>query len=359
LTHELNLTSRAARRPASAAAPAWVCAVDAIPPEPVRRAFRTFGMIVVRNALTAEEVGRVRAELDGSFASEHMREIPVMCQSELLKHPIVWSTMFKERIVRALRAALGPDLCYHQDFDVQRNSYGQLGWKRYTGWHMDSGSEGGNAYLRASDYRFAKCGIFLQDFDNGWGGGIRVKRKSHRRYFETNSLKRGIFFARRSIVRLASELHLDVDTFHVPTRAGDLCFFDSRLLHSSVTPSWENIRRIGYDRNPAIQGFWRDIPLGHTKYVIYWDASNAAMVADFLQNSVKRAAGEPCGMIERPSHPATFTRTLAMRFPDDFPAAFVDAANERQVGIVTLPKAETDFYKGKLQTMQLLHPPRG
>jgi Phytanoyl-CoA dioxygenase (PhyH) len=334
----------------------WEFAGDDFPAATVREAFRIHGVALIRNALDADEVRRARAELDRAFASEHMRDVAVMCPTEIVKHPPVWSMMFKSRIVRALRAALGPELCYHQDLDVQRNSYGQIGWKRHTGWHMDSGSEGANAYLRAPDYRFAKCGVFLQDFDNGWGGGIRIKPKSHRAFSEPAGLRQRLFFARRALCRVASMLHLDIDTLHVPIRAGDFCFFDSRLLHSSVTPHRENIRRIGYDHTPEIQGYWRDVPIEHTKYVIYWDASNAAMVADFLRNSVKRAAAEPTGMTEQYARPATFTRILAMRFPDDFPAEFIAAAKQHEVGVVSLPQAETDLYKQKLRSMKLIHP---
>lgn len=341
---------------APAAASAWEVVGEEVPAPAVREAFRIFGIILVRNALSREEVARVRTALDHAFATEQMRDVAVMCPAQILRHATVWSMIFKERIVRALRAALGAELCYHQDLDVQRNNYGQNGWRRYTGWHMDSGSEGANAYIRAPDYRFAKCGIFLQNFDNGWGGGIRIKPKSHRGLAEPDGLRRRLFFGRRALCRVASIAHLDLDTVHVPIRAGDCCFFDSRLLHSSVAPGRENIKRIGYDQKPDIQGFWSDIPPEHTKYVIYWDASNAAMVADFLRNSIKRAENEPPGMIERHSRPATFTRILATRFPDDFPEAFVTAARERQIGVVSLAKPETDFYKNKLKTMQLVHP---
>jgi hypothetical protein len=351
----VNVTTQpGGRRSTPRATPAWDFDCDDFPSQAVSRAFRIFGMIVVRSALSRDEVKQVRAELDRAFASEHMRDVAVMCGREVLEHPPVWSMMFKDRIVRALRAALGPELCYHQDLDAQRNSYGQIGWKRHTGWHMDSGSEGANAYIRAADYRFAKCGIFLQDFDNGWGGGIRIKPKSHRGHSQPDGLRRRLFFARRALARAASIVHLDFDTFHVPTRAGDLCFFDSRLLHSSVTPSWKSIKQIGYDRTPQIQGFWRDIPPEHTKYVIYWDSSNAAMVADFLRNSIKRAEREMPGMIEQHSRLAYFTRTLAMRFPDDFPEAFIRTAAERQISVVSLSKQDTEYYKGKLQTMRLL-----
>ena len=92
---------------------------------------------------------------------------------------------------------LGPELWYQHDWDVQRNSYGLKGWKRHSGWHMDAGSETGNDYLRAADYRFVKCGIFLQDFDNGWGGGIRIKPKSHRGLFEPYRAQARLVLCRR------------------------------------------------------------------------------------------------------------------------------------------------------------------
>jgi hypothetical protein len=353
--NSVNLTTVGNQGPRYAALP-WAFDNEKLAPEAVRSAFRTFGIVLVRHVLDREELRRTRAVLDRAFASEYLREVPVMCPTETLKHAAVWSMMFKERVVAALHAALGPELCYHQDLDVQRNNYGQRGWKPHTGWHMDSGSEGANAYLRAADYRFAKCGIFLQDFDNGWGGGIRIKPKSHRGLAEPKGLRRRLFFARRALSRAASIVHLDFDTLHAPLQAGDFCFFDSRLLHSSVPPSLENIKRIGYDRTPEIQGFWRDIPPEHTKYVIYWDASNAAMVPEFLRNSRQRAERELPGMVEQYCRPATFTRILAVRFPDDYPEDFVRAAQERHIGIVSLSQEQTDFYKSKLRTMQLLHP---
>jgi phytanoyl-CoA dioxygenase PhyH len=334
----------------------WEFAGDDFAPALVRRAFALSGIVLVRDVLNRDEVRAVRGELDRAFAGEGLRNSSVMCPTELHLYPLIWSAIFKSRIVRALNAALGPELRYYQDLHVARNSYGQCGWKRHTGWHMDSGSEGANAYLRAPGYRFAKCGIFLQDFDNGWGGGIRIKPKSHRGHAEPAGLRRRLFFARRAMNRAASIAHLDFDTLYVPVRAGDFCFFDSRLLHSSVPPSRENIKRIGYDRTPDIQGFWRDIPPEHTKYVLYWDASNADMVVDFMRNSVQRAERELPGMVEQDSRMAMFTRYLAVRFPDDLPADFVMAARERQIGIVTLSKAETDFYKSKLRTMQLINP---
>jgi hypothetical protein len=324
--------------------------------EDIRQAFRVLGFAVIRNVLDRQEVALVRLALDRAFGSAHAQDLPTLVSTEMIKHEPIWRTLFKERIVNSLRAALGPELFYQHDLDVQRNSFGVTGSKLYTGWHMDAGSETGNDYLRAADYRFAKCGIFLQDFDNGWGGGIRVKPKSHRGLFEPNRFKRRLFFCRRALNRIALMMHMDMDTFEVPTRAGDLCFFDSRLLHSSVPPSRENIKRIGYDRKPDIRVYWPDVPEECTKYVIYWDACSAAMVDDFLRNSVKRAQTEPEGMIEHRYRPAAYTRVLSVRYPDDFPQTFVAEATERSIGVASLTIQEAAFYKRKLKTMQLLHP---
>ena len=324
-------------------------------PEDIRRAFRIFGFAVIRGVLERDELASVRAELDRAFDSAALRDLAVMCSTELLRREMIWRCLFKERVVRSLRAALGPELCYQNDLDVQRNSYGQGGLQRRRGWHMDAGSETQNDYLRSADYRFAKCGIFLQDFDNGWGGGIVVKPKSHRRFFEPNALKRRVFCLRRALDRAAIRAGVELDTLQVPTRAGDLCFFDSRLLHSSLLPSGANIRQIGYDRKPDIGLFWPAIPRAHTKYVIYWDACNRAMVDDFLRNSIARSESEIRDLQEAPGRAAVFTRILSVRYPEDYPADFVAAARGCDVGVASLGTERAAFYKQKLQTLQLQH----
>ena len=182
-----------------------------------------------------------------------------------------------------------------------------------------------------------------------------VKPKSHRRFFESNPVKRNLFLLRRAFDRAAIRAGMDVDTRRVPTRAGDLCFFDSRLLHSSVLPSAANIRKIGYDRKQDIGLFWPTIPKEHTKYVIYWDACNRAMVDDFLRNSISRSENEIRGMTEEPCRTAVFTRFLSVRYPDDYPGDFVAAARSREVGVASLDAERAAFYKQKLQSMRLLH----
>jgi hypothetical protein len=143
---------------------------------------------------------------------------------------------------------------------------------------------------------------------------------------------------------------------HVPTRAGDLCFFDSRLLHASAAPSRDNIRRVGRDRLQHDAYFWPQISSHHTKYVLYWDSCNTAMSADFLRNSMQRSQTEPAGMIEKPLAPAVWTRILALSYPYDFPPGFVAAAESQRIVIASLGPADASLYKRKLDNMQLSHP---
>jgi hypothetical protein len=324
--------------------------------EQMRAAFRVFGFVVVRGAIDPQEVTALRSELDRAFDNGSLFDPSRMCSTELLEREPIWRYLFKDRIVNPLRAVLGPELYYQNDLHVQRNSFGQAGLQRHRGWHMDAGSETHNGYLRSQHYRFAKCGIFLQAFDNGWGGGIRVKPKSHRRLFEPNLLKRNFFFLRRVLNRAAIRLRMDLDTLEVPTRAGDLCFFDSRLLHSSVLPSCVNVKRLGYDRKEDVGSFWSDIPAQHTKYVMYWDACNRAMVEDFLRNSIRRSEAERSGVHERPGRPAVFTRFLSVRYPDDYPTEFVEAATGAQVAVATLDAERATLYKQQLQSMRSWQP---
>ena len=330
----------------------WEFGADERSGTAIQSAFRAYGFAVVRGVVTQPELAALRSELDRTFDSARLRGEPVMSNTEALACAAVWRCLFKESVVRSLRAALGPELYYHTDLHVQRNSFGQAGLQRHRGWHMDASSETHNEYLRSPEYRFAKCGIFLQDFDNGWGGGIRIKPKSHRRFFESNPLKRGLFFVRRVLDRAAIRLQMEVDTLQVPTRAGDLCFFDSRLLHCSVLPSAANIRKIGYDRKKDVGSFWAHIPRAQTKYVIYWDACNAGMVEDFLRNSVKRAGTENSAL----GRPAVFTRYLSVVYPDDYPADFVTAASAHDVSVASLSAERAGLYKEKLDPMRVSHP---
>src|SRR3990167_11440807 len=138
--------------------------------------FRKNGFVIVRNVLTDEEVTDIRQYLDEWFKTKHSNTQRFMLLPSILKHEFLYKLYFKPQIVNALRSALGPELSYIHDLHVQRNAFG-VEWpenakfpKRGTGWHIDAGSESTQYYLREKSYKFAKCGILLQDATNGFGG---------------------------------------------------------------------------------------------------------------------------------------------------------------------------------------------
>ncbi len=116
-----------------------------------------------------------------------------------------------------------------------------------------------------------------------------------------------------------------------------------------MLPSTDNIRKIGYDRKQDITAFWSDVPREHTKYVIYWDACNRAMMDDFLRNSMGRSQLETDAEQRRPP---VFTRTLALRYPDDYPTEFVARAHAQDISVATLSGEQAASYKQKLRALQ-------
>lgn len=342
--HERTGRSRPSRRPA------WDLDAADAEPEAVRAAFASWGMIVLRGAFDAHEVERLRHELDEAFEKEGLQG--VMVPKEIIRYERIWRRMFEPSIVAALKAALGEPLYYQNDMDVQRNCFHLIRWTRCSGWHFDAISERQQPYLFDPRYRFAKCGIFLQDFDNGWGGGIRIKPRSHRAYTETRALPRAWYRWRNRAFEAAIHARVDFASADVPTRAGDACFFDSRLLHASVPWARQHRRAVKVTRRDNAKRYWPNVPREHTKYVLYWDVCHRDMVQDFLENSVRRAALEPEGMQETPEIRAIFTSCLSCCYPQDYPAEFVAAARAQGIEVATLPPERAADYVRKLATIR-------
>ena len=104
------------------------------------------------------------------------------------------------------------------DFQIHRNLFGT--------WHVDSGAEKSAPYLHRKDYKFVKCGIYLQDNSKEWGGGIQLVPKSHLFPIKTQIRKLD-----HKIKSIRDKFSLKNNILDVPIKAGDFLAFDSRLLH--------------------------------------------------------------------------------------------------------------------------------
>lgn len=267
------------------------------------------GFLLIPSVLSRSDVDEIRAFCDGQFrdGSDYINT------SRMMTLPLLYRTMFREPITRVLKDVLGDDFTLYPNFNVQKNSFGD-----YRLLHRDCDSEGKEAYLLRPDYRFVKCGIYLQDNDPEWGGGINVTAGRHRLRSITGSPRWDfrLYRVRDVILMKAKERRVDI-------KAGDLVIFDSRLPHTSTFAShfkWEDVQ----------DGRLRVLPPDRTKYVIYWDASStASYVADFMQNSARRAKKE-----------VAFANYVRLRYPESFPPDFVEAVEKAGIKVAQLERKE-------------------
>ena len=287
--------------------------------------YRKFGFCIIRNVLDASEVEEFRALLDRTFLNRD--PIPrMLLPQDILKMKELYLIPFRERVVEKLRASFGEELCYFTDFQLQRNMFGGH-------WHVDSGSEYHNAYLMDPSYRFAKCGVFLQDSTTGWGGTIDVVPKGHKFWLSrfTNQYLPNLF-----IKTMLDKFGPKFKGMTVHVKPGDMVFFDSRLPHISTNPTKENMKAVEIFSGMRCEG----IPPEHTKYVFYWNAMNKSMASDFLINSQKRVFAE-----ESYGKELFYSDYLSHSYPDDYPDDFVRHAEKQRVHIASLEKFKTDVFK--------------
>lgn len=288
--------------------------------------FKKYGFCVVRNVLTKDEVLALRIFLDDKFNSKEPGTRALLAM-EVLENQLLFSIPFKQKIVDSLKKALGHDLCYFTDYQLMRNIAGD--------WHIDGASELYKPYFMKDDYKFAKCGVFLQSSNEGWGGSIVIAPKGHKFYLN-KLLKNGLlkillknFINKFQVKYLQRVVHVE---------PGDMIFFDSRLPHKSQWPSSENMRLVSIHSNGTISG----VPPEHTKYAFYWNACNPANTEDFLINSKERAVSMRAGEDKSKSF---FTEYLSLKYPEDYPQDFVALAEERGISIASLDKIETKLFK--------------
>jgi hypothetical protein len=256
--------------------------------------YRRDGFICVRGALTPDEVAYARATIDAAFvaAGEPKALLPVRCFAD----ERIYRWMFQPRIVAALKEVLEPNYSVTPTLIVPRNQFGMaarryLGLKR-PGWHVDSGSEGHAPWLLAADYRFMKCGIYLQDNSAAHGGGVDIVRGGHRFPLRTGNPRLDF-----GLKTLSNQLGIVTAWQRVALQAGDFLAFDSRLPHRSTLPE-----QPGAGAPP--------------KYVIYWDSCRTAYAASFIADRAARGAKEI-------AIDPFFAQMASLAYPDDYPPGFV------------------------------------
>ena len=282
--------------------------------------FRKNGFVVIPGVLDPGQVAEYRKQLHADFAT-HSRRMGTI--GYFLKNPFLYQLQCNSKIVNVLSEILEGDVTYINNIEIQCNMFGLNGRKK--GWHPDCGSEVSdlsNQYLYSADYLFGKVGVYLQDNTVEFGGGIDVLVGGHRDFKSF-----GNAHINYAYWKFASEFrHSFGAKLSVPIKAGSAVYFDSRLPHRSTPGS--TVASKEYTERLSL-------PEAHSKYVVYWEATNAAGVVDFLRNAEKRALIECDSSSEGVE--MFFTEYLGYVFPDDYPTNYVRLIqSEKRIRIASI-----------------------
>jgi len=295
--------------------------------------FRKNGFIKAP-VLSPEEVQELRALILKTYAAFHGEgtggiKYRFLNAPDVLSQEAIALAALNKKIIKLLKNILEDSYTLFPDFNVQINMFGSL-IENTSGWHIDCGSEVPNSYLFEKDYRFVKCGLYLQDNVVEYGGAVDMMPGFHKFFIRTGN--NWLDFKIKSLlIRLFSGLlgkRMDI-------KSGDFVAFDSRLPHRSTPPSQEIVDALSDEERKSGSLCFSRFPKNHTKIVIYFNACRSKYTDSHLENDCIRAFNE----IENKGKKGgenPFTHYLQLRYPSDFPEAFEKLVDENLLKIATI-----------------------
>ena len=309
--------------------------------------FSRDGYVHIPSLLDNKEVSALRKQLCEIFESiarnKRLKSIQTLPPSYCFSEPIIFNVLLSKNVKEYLSSILGSDFELIPDLEVHKNSFG-LKKSRFfglikSGWHIDSGSEGLNSYLMDPNYKFVKCGLFLQDNTEDYGGGIEVTPTYYNFPIRTGFIKLD-FLLRKIFHGFAVFFKSSV----LDIKAGDLVVFHSFMPHRGVVPKG------GLDTASPdnIKFSFLDLPEWKSKYVVYFCACSKGFGKPYLEHAIHRAQKEV--NVESPENgdymnTAFFTDFSAMKYPDDFSDIFVQESEQK--ALVTITNSGESLHKAQ------------
>jgi hypothetical protein len=251
------------------------------------------GYLLIPNVLTAEQVNWLRAFFRPKF------DAPVLAADfhHLLydifgRYPEVRWLCFHEPTLEIVRSLFGDDIVLLPDSAAHFNGF--------TGWHKDTGAyeRAGFTFFREKEYMMWGLAYYLQDNTTEYGGGLDVEPGSHREtddlflqpptlkersvlqriWHQINRSERQKYWLTRQ--QREARIYEPSDSISIPSKAGDLIVFDSRINHRATHPR----RRISHQGWVA-RGV---LPVEHEKLAVFsaWSRNNwtARVYVEFSRN---------------------------------------------------------------------------
>jgi len=235
--------------------------------------FRKNGFVVIKNALTIDQIKKLRQESRTLFENKHEEnkdgltntaEDRKLYANTFIDNPLLLNSLFTKSIVDQIKEVLGEDYITFIQYSLGNNLHSPV-------WHADSQSQGfSTQYVYNSECNIAKCGLYFQEDDSTYGGQLDIIPGSHLPTFlgtksPITSEKR---YGKVSVLQLLAmnirNRFLKKVSVNLP--AGDILLFHGLLLHRASQPNWNKVKKthsFGI-KNP---------PEDKEKFMVQWEVS--------------------------------------------------------------------------------------
>lgn len=230
--------------------------------------FRNEGYVIFKKAFNQNEVTQMRDIAFTLFKNKKQDETQTSRDRSLysktfFKTPELLNFLFHQRISQKIKEVLGDDFITFAQFSLTSNIHDPT-------WHTDSQSQGPVEYIFDNSYNIAKCGIYLQEDCDLYGGQIEIIPKSHKPSmlgYKSLFTRNKMYGKLSKIQSLAYNIRNKfLKKKRLKLKPGDVLLFHSHLWHRASQPNWSKLKKIhtyGIE-NP---------PKDKHKFMIQWEVS--------------------------------------------------------------------------------------
>lgn len=283
----------------------------------INSVFLKQGFTLYKNVISEERITLIREELKNYFSdkthnyiytkdflkSYEVSKVPFLKEV----HDCICDTFSKYKLIPI--------------FSLTKNLHSPV-------WHRDSQSAGKNSsHLYEDDYLVSKCGIYLQDDNLEWGGGLEVIPGSHKcGPFGYKPFWRKKYGSRFKISNLQMKVQKIRDDYllkkvRLNLKAGDLLVFHGNLLHRASQP----LNRLNQDYTLS------NVPFKFLKFMYQWEISPSNRhLPQYISHQKNRMR------FLKPEVQPFISEAIENKFPESYPESLQKVISRNEIEIVNL-----------------------